>query len=80
MRIGLWRNFGFSEIESELTCNDLRIVWLKMQLVFSKPTIRRIMHRGPMIAKIGFQASNLDEMALQSHVWRTFVFQKSELN
>ena len=29
----VWSTFDFSEIESELTYNDLRIVWLKMHSV-----------------------------------------------
>jgi hypothetical protein len=52
-RIRLLRN------RTELTYNDLRIVWLKMHSVLLKPTIRWILPEGLLIAQIGFQATNL---------------------
>ena len=61
----VWSTFNFSEIRSELTYDDLRIVWLQMHSVPLKPTIRWILRKGLPIAQIGFQA-------FQMHVWSTF--------
>jgi hypothetical protein len=55
----VWSTFDFSEIGSELTYDDLRIVWLKMHSVPFKPSIRWILRKGLLIAQIGFQTSNL---------------------
>ena len=65
-----------SRAGSELTYNDLRIVWLKMHSMFLKHTIRWILRKGPSIAKVEFQAPNLIRNGLQRHVWSTFDFSK----